>query len=192
MLFWAIFGHFEAFLAVFGSFQGILGHFGSFWYVFGRFWVILGHFWPFWDDQNLVSQIYSIKNYSGPIQFNKKNAFLCFFGPFLVISRRFWFISGHFGSFWYVCGCFWVILGHFWPFWDNQNLGKLPPTKTDEFLEKFQTGGGSFPIQKFLLQILDFWTGFFWHKNDTKGVFSGYVFFSIREGVKTPSHGKCP
>ena len=29
------------------------------------------------------------------------------------------------------------------------------PTKTDEFLEKFQKGGrgGSFPIQKFMLQI---------------------------------------
>ena len=43
----------------------------------------------------------------------------------------------------------------------------------DEFSEKFQRGGGSFPIQKFLLQILDFWTGFFWHKNDTKGYFQG-------------------
>ena len=32
-------------------------------------------------------------------------------------------------------------------------LGKDGPTKTDEFLEKFQKGGGSFPIQKFMLQI---------------------------------------
>ena len=37
-----------------------------------------------------------------------------------------------------------------------QNLGKDGYTKTDEFLEKFQTGGGgAFPIQKFILQILD-------------------------------------
>ena len=36
------------------------------------------------------------------------------------------------------------------------HLGMDDPTKTDEFLEKFQTGGGgSFPIQKFMLQILD-------------------------------------
>ena len=35
-------------------------------------------------------------------------------------------------------------------------LGMDGPTKTDEFLEKFQKGGGgSFPIQKFMLQILD-------------------------------------
>ena len=52
-------------------------------------------------------------------------------------------------------------------------LGKPTSSKTDEFSEKFQRGGGSFPIQKFLLQILDFWTGFFWHKNDTKGYFQG-------------------
>ena len=32
-------------------------------------------------------------------------------------------------------------------------LGKDGPTKTDEFLEKFQRGGGPFPIQKFMLQI---------------------------------------
>ena len=34
-------------------------------------------------------------------------------------------------------------------------LGKDGVSKTDEFLEKFQKGGGSFPIQKFILQILD-------------------------------------
>ena len=32
------------------------------------------------------------------------------------------------------------------------SLGKHPPPKTDEFSEKFR-GGGSFPIQKFMLQI---------------------------------------
>ena len=34
-------------------------------------------------------------------------------------------------------------------------LGKDGVSKTDEFSEKFQKGGGSFPIQKFMLQILD-------------------------------------
>ena len=33
------------------------------------------------------------------------------------------------------------------------SLGKGGVSKTDEFLEKFQKGGGSFPIQKFMLQI---------------------------------------
>ena len=33
-------------------------------------------------------------------------------------------------------------------------LGKDDATKTAEFSEKFQ-GGGAFPIQKFMLQILD-------------------------------------
>ena len=32
-------------------------------------------------------------------------------------------------------------------------LGKDGISKSDEFLEKFQKGGGSFPIQKFMLQI---------------------------------------
>ena len=36
------------------------------------------------------------------------------------------------------------------------NKGKDGVSKTDEFSEKFQKGGGgSFPIQKFMLQILD-------------------------------------
>ena len=35
----------------------------------------------------------------------------------------------------------------------NLNLGKPTPSKTDEFSEKFQRGGGSFSIQKFMLQI---------------------------------------
>ena len=35
-------------------------------------------------------------------------------------------------------------------------LGTNGNTKTDVFSEKFQKGGGSFPIQKFILQILDF------------------------------------
>ena len=37
----------------------------------------------------------------------------------------------------------------------NCFLGKGPATKSDEFLEKFQKGGGSFSIQKFILQNLD-------------------------------------
>ena len=36
-----------------------------------------------------------------------------------------------------------------------QLLGKDGVSKTDEFSEKFPNGGGSFPIQKFMLQILD-------------------------------------
>ena len=34
-----------------------------------------------------------------------------------------------------------------------ERLGTDGPTKKDDFLEKFQGGGGSFPIQKFMLQI---------------------------------------
>ena len=33
-------------------------------------------------------------------------------------------------------------------------LGKGPATKSDEFLDKFQGGGGSFSIQKSMMQIL--------------------------------------
>ena len=63
-------------------------------------------------------------------------------------------------------------------------LGKGKPTKTYEFSEKFRRGGGAFPIQKFLLQILDFWTGFFWHKNDTKGYFQGMFFNNLKRNLK--------
>ena len=35
------------------------------------------------------------------------------------------------------------------------HLGTPFPSKTDEFSEKFQKGGGSFSIQKFILQNLD-------------------------------------
>ena len=39
---------------------------------------------------------------------------------------------------------------------DNVSLGTPSPSKTDEFSEKFQKGGGgSFSIQKFILQNLD-------------------------------------
>ena len=36
---------------------------------------------------------------------------------------------------------------------DGYPLEKDPATKSDEFLEKCQGGGGSFSIQKFILQI---------------------------------------
>ena len=39
--------------------------------------------------------------------------------------------------------------------YSNQFKGWGQPTKTDEFSEKFQKGGGSFSIQKFILQNLD-------------------------------------
>ena len=41
VLFWAVFDHFEVFLAVFGSFQGILDHFGTFLRHIGS---LFGHF----------------------------------------------------------------------------------------------------------------------------------------------------
>jgi len=64
-------------------------------------------------------------------------------------------------------------------------LGKPGPTKTYEFSEKFRRGGwGSFPIQKFVLQNLDFWTGLFWHKNDTKGYFQGMFFNNLKRNFK--------
>ena len=34
-------------------------------------------------------------------------------------------------------------------------------TKTDEFSEKFQEGGGTFSIQKVMLQLLDLYTGLY-------------------------------
>ena len=37
---------------------------------------------------------------------------------------------------------------------NKSQLGKDSGTKSDEFSEKFQRGGGSFSIQKFMLQIL--------------------------------------
>ena len=40
------------------------------------------------------------------------------------------------------------------------HLGTGDATKTDEFLEKFQRRG-SFSIQKFMLQILDLYIGYF-------------------------------
>ena len=40
-------------------------------------------------------------------------------------------------------------------------VGKLYPSKTDEFSEKFQRGGGSFSIQKFMLQIFALYEGLF-------------------------------
>ena len=42
--------------------------------------------------------------------------------------------------------------GHMLP--TGQGLGKVPATKSDEFLEKCQRGWGSFSIQKLILQIL--------------------------------------
>ena len=66
---------------------------------------------------------------------------------------------------------------------ESSALGKPRASKTDEFSEKFRRGGrggGSFPIQKFILQNLDFWTGLFWHKNDTKGYFQGRFFNNLK------------
>ena len=49
-----------------------------------------------------------------------------------------------------------------------RKLGKDGGTKLDEFSEKFQRGGGSYSIQKFMLQILGTLTGLFEHEIDTK------------------------
>ena len=57
-------------------------------------------------------------------------------------------------------------------------LREACPYQNGWIFGKVPKGGRSFPIQKFLLQILDFWTGFFWHKNDTKGYFQGMFFFN--------------
>ena len=54
-------------------------------------------------------------------------------------------------------------------------LGKGPAIKSDNFLEKFQRrGGGSFPIQKFMLQILGTLNRAFWAWNWYKRVISGF------------------
>ena len=65
-----------------------------------------------------------------------------------------------------------------------RQLGKPLPTKTDEFSEKFRTGGGAFPIQKFLLQILDFWTGFFGIKMIQRGIFRVCFFNNLKRNLK--------
>ena len=55
-------------------------------------------------------------------------------------------------------------------------MGKV--NRSDEFSEKFRKGGGSFSIQKFILQNLDLSTGLFQHENDTKRSF-GVCFYLI-------------
>ena len=69
-----------------------------------QFKIILGQF-------NSIK--YSIQNYSGTIQFNRKNkmrfcAFLGHFWSFRGVFGRFWFISGHFGTFWIILVRFWT------------------------------------------------------------------------------------
>ena len=57
-------------------------------------------------------------------------------------------------------------------------LREAPPYQNGWIFGKVPNGGGSFPIQKFLLQILDFWTGFFGIKMIQRGIFR-VCFFSI-------------
>ena len=67
-----------------------------------------------------------------------------------------------------------VILVHHHHHQGSPTLPKRMNFRKNEFSEK--KGGGSFPIQKFILQNLDSEQGFFWHKNDTKGYFQGMFF----------------
>jgi len=64
------------------------------------------------------------------------------------------------------------------------DIREAQPYQNGWIFGKVPNGGGSFPFQKFLLQILDFWTGFFWHKNDTKGYFQGMFFQQFKEKFK--------
>ena len=48
------------------------------------------------------------------------------------------------------------------------SLGKGLATKSDEFLKSAKGVGGSFSIQKFILQILGLETGLFVHEIDSK------------------------
>ena len=48
--------------------------------------------------------------------------------------------------------------------WIFKNWGTVDASETDEFSEKFQRGGESFSIQKFMLQILDLQTRLFEHE----------------------------
>ena len=62
---------------------------------------------------------------------------------------------------------------------EDRSLGKDGISKSDEFLEKFQKGGegGSFPIQKFILQILDLQIGSF-QSNTILSPFYPFLFYS--------------
>ena len=53
------------------------------------------------------------------------------------------------------------------------HLGKDPATKSNEFLEKCQKGGGAFSIQKFILQILGTLNRAVWLWNWYKIIISG-------------------
>ena len=62
-------------------------------------------------------------------------------------------------------------------------LGKGPATKSDEFSEKRQRGGGSFSIQKFILQILGTLISTFWSWNWYKIVISGFRVCFFNNGI---------
>ena len=106
-LIWAIFGHFNVILYIFGIFleiSAILGqviwcwyywphldhfpkHFGSFCAIFGQYLVIFGHFRPFWAI------------------FGHFWLFWVIFGHFRVIFDHFWVILGSFLAFLYAIFC---------------------------------------------------------------------------------------
>ena len=67
------------------------------------------------------------------------------------------------------------------PYQNRWIFGKVP---------KGGWGWGSIPIQKFMLQNLDIWTGLFWHKNDTKEYFQGMFFNNLKRKIRTGHIGK--
>ena len=65
------------------------------------------------------------------------------------------------------------------------HLGKLPPTKTDEFSEKFRRGGGGhFQSKNFCCKFWTFEQGFFGIKMIKRGIFRVCFSIILREFLK--------
>ena len=70
-------------------------------------------------------------------------------------------------------------------------LREARPDQNGWIFGKVPKGGeGSFPIQKFILQILDLQTGLFEHEIDTKGSFQGMFFNNCIEKNQNKTHFK--
>ena len=65
----------------------------------------------------------------------------------------------------------------------NIGKGKGCATKSDEFSEKSQRGGGSFPIQKFILQTFGTLNRAFWAGNWFIRVISGFKTYKVLKKV---------
>ena len=72
----------------------------------------------------------------------------------------------------------------------NKSKGRTGRPKRMNFRKSSKGGGGSFPIQKFILQILDLQTGLFEHEIDTKGSFQGMFFNNCIEKNQNKTHFK--